>query len=58
MPIYARPQGSLPWLSVPIGGYLTPPQLSQPSARSHICQRHYPHSARPHRANPARGFLP
>ena len=29
-----------------------------PHPPSHNCQRHYPHSARHHRANLSRGFLP
>jgi len=48
----------LPCYAVPVGDGLTWPELSQLGPPSHNWQRHYPHSARHHRANLARGFLP
>jgi hypothetical protein len=41
IPIYVPPQSPSPCHSVPAGDCLTWPELGQPSAPSHNCQRHY-----------------
>ena len=49
---------NLPCSSIRIGDCLMLSELGQPSRSNHNCHRHYPHNARHHRANSARGFLP
>ena len=58
MPLGAHPRDPSLWPSRSLTERLKLTTLEQSSRPRHNCQRHYPHSARHHRANMARGFLP